>query len=124
ILGPVSDHGLLLVPLWMSRRSKNLRSRIQWIARLLGLSLLIVGFSEALIALDHDRKEPAIGGFLVKSGAQYILMWRTREDEQSRAYRYVELADALDQARRLKLRPGRLAHSKSYRLQRLWLRKG
>lgn len=115
--GPWLAIGTTLV----SKAFGKLKTRVQRLARLFGLSLLIVGASEALITLDMDRRLPASVGYLVKSGNEYLVAWRTHDDNQLRAYRFVTLSEALDHARRLKLRPGRT--QPSIRFQRLWLKK-
>lgn len=98
-----------------------MKQRVQNLARLFGMSLLIVGVSEALITLDKDRRWPASVGYLVKSGNEYLVAWRTHDDNQLRAYRFANLPEALEHARRLKLRPGRTQPSIAF--QRLWLKK-
>ncbi len=105
----------------MSKGFGNLKLRLQSLARLFGMALLIVGVSEALITLDMDRRWPASLGYLVKSGNEYLVAWRTYDDNQLRAYRFANLAEALEHGRRLKLRPGRT--QPSIRFQRLWLKK-
>jgi hypothetical protein len=99
-----------------TRRLQNALKR--WFG-LAALALLVVGASEGLIALDRAQRDAAVTGFLVKTGVEYLVVWRTRADADFRAFRFESLEGARRHLGKLELVPGSVSDAS---LERLWIR--
>ncbi len=119
ILELVLVRGLLIGTTRMKARTSPSRMFLR-LARILGLALLLVGFSEVLIALDEKRRDYATAAYLVKSGGEYLVVWRTKAGTDVQAHRFELLADATTHLSRLGL-TRHLPPGPKRRMQRLWI---
>lgn len=95
---------------------------LQSLARLFGVALLVVGFSEILVALDSQHQDKALGAYLVKADREYLVVWRTSGESQYKVFRFQSVREAEHFLKTLRLSAGGPLVRASNRPQRLWLK--